>query len=113
MFTLSLSEYTQEYEHQRFLCKDTSISAFSGRILECSTLMVSPAVENTLSEGAEDAWAHKYFCATSYRSGKVSLFCHLHRMGSDEMGIAGRPLCFLKCVKLANESLPAALKMPT
>ena len=37
------------------------MSAFSGRILELSALMVSPAVENTLSEGVEEAWAHKYF----------------------------------------------------
>lgn len=76
----------------QFLCKNTSISAFSGRILERSALMVSPAVENTLSEGIDDAWAHKYVCATLCRSGKVSLFCHHHRTGSEDMGTAGRPL---------------------
>jgi len=36
------------------------MSAFSGRIRHLSWLIMSPAVENTPSEGIEDAWTDMY-----------------------------------------------------
>ena len=40
-----------------------SMFAFSGRIRELSGLKVLPAMENTLSDGVEDAWTKRYFSA--------------------------------------------------
>ena len=42
-------------DNQQFLCRKISIFAFSGMIRDLSGLIVSPAVENTLSDGVEDA----------------------------------------------------------
>lgn len=55
--------------------------AFSGRIRDRSGLRVSPAVENTLSDGVEDAWTHRYFSAKADSIGNVSLFIH-HQSGT-------------------------------
>ena len=64
--------------------------ALSGRIQDLSGLRVSPAVENTLSEGVDDAW--RYFSARADNTGNVSLFFHYQRLALSLVGMGGRLL---------------------
>ena len=65
--------------------------ALSGRIQDLSGLRVSPAVENTLSEGVDDAWTQRYFSARADNTGNVSLF-HYQRLALSLVGMGGRLL---------------------
>ena len=66
--------------------------ALSGRIRDLSGLRMSPAVENTLSEGVEDAWTQRYFSARADNTGNVSLFFHYQRLALSLVGMGGRLL---------------------
>jgi hypothetical protein len=66
--------------------------ALSGRIQDLSGLRVSPAVENTLSEGVDDAWTQRYFSARADNTGNVSLFFHYQRLALSLVGMGGRLL---------------------
>ena len=79
-------------DNQPFLCKKISMSAFSGRIRDLSGLIVSPAVENTLSDGVEDAQTHRWDSARPDSRGKVSLWFHHQRVPLFVEGIEGRLL---------------------
>ena len=66
--------------------------ALSGRIRDLSGLRVSPAVENTLSEGVEEAWTQRYFSARDDNSGNASLFFHHQKLALSLVGMGGRLL---------------------
>ena len=68
------------------------MSAFSGRMRDLSGLMVSPAVENTLSDGVEDACTHRNPSASLDSRGRVSLLFHHHRVALSLQGTGGRLL---------------------
>lgn len=61
------------------------MSAFSGSIRDLSWLIVSPAVEKTLSLGVEEACTQRYDWARSDRKGYVSLLFHHQSAGSSEV----------------------------
>lgn len=66
--------------------------ALSGRIQDLSGVTVSPAVENTLLEGVEDAWTQTYLSARADNTGNVSLFLHHQRLALSLVGLGGRLL---------------------
>lgn len=66
------------------------MSACSGRTCDLSWLIVSPAVENTLSFGVDEAWTHRYELESSDRRGSVSRLSHHQARASSDVGAAGR-----------------------
>lgn len=45
---------------KQFMLRKIILSAFSGSKCDRSAQIVFPAVENTRSQGVEEAWTHKY-----------------------------------------------------
>lgn len=76
----------------KFFCRKICIWACSGKMCDLSRLTVSPAVENTLSWGVDDAWIHSYELESSDRRGSVSRLFHHQASASSDVGTAG---CFL------------------
>jgi hypothetical protein len=81
-------------------CKNTRSSAFSGNNLALSLAMVNPAVEKTLSEGAEVAGIQRILLAQRAKLGyKTSFYLHhangLLNLSSTRKGSSGAALYFL------------------
>ncbi len=68
------------------------MSAFSGRMCDLSGLIVSPAVEKTLSLRVEEAFTHRHERARPNSKGYVSLLFHYQRAGSSEVMIGDMSL---------------------
>ncbi|XP_037545266.1 E3 ubiquitin-protein ligase TRAF7 [Nematolebias whitei] len=71
--------YSGSYQTIKVCGGKMNMFAFSGRIRDLSGLIVSPAVENTLSDGVEDVWTQRYLSAKA-DMGSVS-FIHHQRVG--------------------------------
>ncbi|KAK0153323.1 N-lysine methyltransferase KMT5A-A [Merluccius polli] len=62
---------------------------YDTRMRDLSGLMVSPAMENTLSDGVEDACTHRKPSASPDSRGRVSLLFHHHGMALSLQGMGG------------------------
>ena len=63
-----------------------------GRVRVSAVAANTEAVENTLSEGVDDAWTQRYFSARADNTGNMSLFFHYQRLALSLVGMGGRLL---------------------